>query len=82
MVLAASNKRHYLDHSGHRCLSFKKRGISSLGQATKPSNEQKAAVVSVSDDNVGGQGQLPPSQPLEGNLMPASAEEASVYNPS
>lgn len=73
-VSTVSNQHCYGDYSG---LQWQKRGISSLDQATKASYEQKPAVVSRSDGNVGGQGQLPPSQPLDGNLEPTSEEEVS-----
>jgi hypothetical protein len=68
-----------LDHSGRQWLGFQKRGISSSEQALKASDELKAALVSRSDDNAGVQGHPPPSQPLEGNLMPTSEEEVSKF---
>lgn len=75
--LAFCNKRLYLDHSGRQWLGFHKRELSS--SATKVSDEQKEALVSRSDEDVGGQGQPPPSQPLEGNLMPTSEEEVRMF---
>lgn len=60
---------------GRQWLGFQKCGISSSEQAMKASDELKAAIVSQSDDNAGVQGHPPPSQPLEGNLMPTSEEE-------
>lgn len=54
---------------------FQRRGVSSLGQATKASDPQEEALISRSDDNVGGQGQTLPSQPYDGNLSLTSEEE-------
>ncbi|KAG0592022.1 hypothetical protein KC19_1G218700 [Ceratodon purpureus] len=63
---------------GRQWLGFQKRGIFSSEQAMKASDEEKAGLVSQSDNNVGGHGQPPPTQPLEGDLMPTSEEEDKI----
>jgi len=79
-VLADSNKHCYADFTDRPWFEFQRRGISSLGQATKASADpQKEALISRSDDNVGGQGQTLPSQLHDGNLKLTSEEEVRKF---